>query len=222
MHEKIVVGALETNCWLVPLDDTPREDGLPAAVIDPGADAEQIIVCLERRKLYPKYILLTHGHFDHIAGLPGLYKHYQKNPPLIAVGKDDLIYIGANSLDAHRKSFSAVNAAYYVDQLWETLPEAGRALNDGDTIGNFTVLHLPGHTKGSIAFWDSKNGNIFSGDTLFKNGVGRTDLPGGDERAMRNSLSRILSMDGNIKVYPGHGPETTISEGRRRLSSVAL
>jgi glyoxylase-like metal-dependent hydrolase (beta-lactamase superfamily II) len=221
MREKIVTGALETNCWIVSLDNEPShandlpENTSPAAIIDPGADAADIIACMERRKLYPKYILLTHGHFDHIAALPTLYKRYSGNrlKPLVAIGRGDLFYIGADSLEAHRKSFTAAAGnSFYIDQLWEPMPDAGRILDDGDTIGIFTVLHLPGHTEGSVAFFDKENKSLYAGDTLFKSGVGRTDLPGGDWRALRTSLDRLFKMDGDIQVYPGHGGSTSIAQ----------
>jgi glyoxylase-like metal-dependent hydrolase (beta-lactamase superfamily II) len=210
MHEKIVVGALETNCWLVPLDSDSS-----AAVIDPGGDADLIISCLERRKLYPKYILLTHGHFDHIAALPALYKHYSGNgrAPLVAVAKDDLLYVGPDALAAHKASFTAAAGnSYYIDQLFEPMPDADIVLNDGDAVEMFTVLHLPGHTEGSVAFFDKKNKRLYAGDTLFRAGVGRTDLPGGDFTALRKSLERLFRLDGDISVYPGHGPSTTIAQ----------
>ncbi|MDR0409396.1 MAG: MBL fold metallo-hydrolase [Spirochaetaceae bacterium] len=208
-HEKIVVGALETNCWVVPLDSEQPE----AAVIDPGADAELIIDCLERRGLYPKYILLTHGHFDHIAALPALYRRYSGGgrSPQIAIGKDDLMYAGADSFDAHRASFAAAGSPYYIDQLWESMPNAEITLEDGGSIGIFTVLHLPGHTQGSVGFLDKKGKRLYAGDTLFRGGVGRTDLPGGDSGALRSSLERLFKLDGDIDVYPGHGSATTIA-----------
>jgi glyoxylase-like metal-dependent hydrolase (beta-lactamase superfamily II) len=212
-HEKIVVGALETNCWIVPLDDSPSGSLGPAAVIDPGADSSEIIRCLERRGLYPTYILLTHGHFDHIAALPDLYRRYSGNDqkPIVAIGRGDSTYIGSASLDVHRASFTAVAGnSYYIDQLWQPMPEADRVLDEGDRIEIFTVLHLPGHSQGSIAFFDEKNKRLYSGDTLFMAGIGRTDLPGGDWNAMQRSLDRLFQMDGGIRVYPGHGDATSI------------
>jgi glyoxylase-like metal-dependent hydrolase (beta-lactamase superfamily II) len=213
MHEKIVVGALETNCWIVPLKGEPSNGLLPAAVIDPGADADEILYCLDRRKLYPKYILLTHGHFDHIAALPALYKHCSAAgcPPLVAICRDDMEYLGPESRSAHRNSFAAAGSPYYVDQLWEPMPEADLILEDDGKVESFTVLHLPGHTKGSAAFFDEEIKRLYSGDTLFRDGFGRTDLPGGDWEALQGSLSRLFKMDGEIEVFPGHGPSTTIA-----------
>jgi glyoxylase-like metal-dependent hydrolase (beta-lactamase superfamily II) len=216
IHEKVVTGVLETNCWIVPLGGA--SGGLaPAAVIDPGGDAEIIMSCLERRKLYPKCILLTHGHFDHIEALPLLYRHYSGlgPAPQVAIHGDDLLYLGADSLAAHRRSFSAAGASYYVDQLWVPMPDADTVLADGDKIETFTVLHLPGHTKGSVAFFDERSSRLYSGDTLFNAGVGRTDLPGGDADALEASLARLFKLDGDITVFPGHGPSTTIARESR-------
>ena len=84
-------------------------------------------------------------------------------------------------------------------------------------MGPFTVLHLPGHTPGSVALWDEKADVLFSGDTLFHRGYGRTDLPGGDEAWLFASLKRLFAMNGGVKVYPGHGSRTSISEEARTL-----
>jgi glyoxylase-like metal-dependent hydrolase (beta-lactamase superfamily II) len=213
-HEKIVVGALETNCWIVPLGDSPPGSLSPAAVIDPGDCASDIIRCLDRRNLYPKCILLTHGHFDHIAALPDIYRRYSGGGLRlsVAIGREDAMYIGPDSLAVHRESFAAVAGnSYYIDQLWQPMPEADRVLDEGDKIELFTVLHLPGHTRGSVAFFDEKDKRLYAGDTLFRSGIGRTDLPGGDWNAMQRSLDRLFRMDGDICVYPGHGDSTSIA-----------
>jgi len=85
-------------------------------------------------------------------------------------------------------------------------------LEEGSTIGPFTVLHVPGHTPGCAAFWDKEQKVLFTGDTLFQRGYGRTDLPGGNEKDLVKSLNRLFSMDPDIKVYPGHGESTTIGQ----------
>jgi glyoxylase-like metal-dependent hydrolase (beta-lactamase superfamily II) len=222
----IVVGALGTNCWLYPLEEKiesrsdPREPRKPCAVIDPGADPQVIIARMERLQLYPKYILLTHGHFDHLAALPGLFSYFSPFSPSndaieIAIHHEDAPYLGPEAYTVHRTAFSAAaGSGAYVDALWEPIPAPTKLLAEGDTIGPFTVLHLPGHTPGSVGFYDAQMQVLFSGDTLFKQGMGRTDLPGGDWDALKKSLGRLFTMDDTIAVYPGHGPETTIAAER--------
>ena len=92
------------------------------------------------------------------------------------------------------------------------MPDADLFFEEGDTVGPFRVLQLPGHTPGSAGFYDEKAGVLFSGDTLFRGTWGRTDLPGGSEAQIYQSLKRLLSMKGDIVVCPGHGPATTIEE----------
>jgi len=101
-----------------------------------------------------------------------------------------------------------------MDAYWTEMPPADILLEEGSSIGPFTVLHLPGHSPGSAAFWDKGAGVLFSGDTLFAGAYGRTDLPGGNEQDMFASLRRLSGMDGSIKVYPGHGEPTTIEDER--------
>lgn len=207
MLDHIVVGAIATNCWIV-------RDADFCAVIDPGADASVIIARLRRHKLVPTHILLTHGHFDHLAALPDLVAAFGSEAPLTAVHASDAAYLGAAALEAHRRDFASVGAAAYVMGLWKSMPAPARLLAEGDRVGPFTVLHLPGHSPGSVAFHDQAAGRLFSGDTLFRGGVGRTDLPGGDVRALDASLRRLLALEGRTEVYPGHGEETRIERER--------
>jgi glyoxylase-like metal-dependent hydrolase (beta-lactamase superfamily II) len=185
-------------------------------VIDPGADADAIIARLEQLRLRPRYILLTHGHFDHIAALPALAAY--AGDPVIGIHRDDRDYLGAGAQGVHRASFTAVagNAAY-VDALWEAMPDATLSLEEGSVIGPLVTLHLPGHSPGSAAFYDKSAGVLFSGDTLFQGGYGRTDLPGGSWPQLRQSLSRLFTLDRGIGVYPGHGGTTTIGEASDAL-----
>jgi glyoxylase-like metal-dependent hydrolase (beta-lactamase superfamily II) len=236
--EEVIVGALATNCWIYPFeyagsgqespDGSGDQAGRPCAVIDPGADEEAIISLLESRGLYPAYILLTHGHFDHIGALGLLAAHYDEKP-IIAMHRSDAAKIGRNAYKAHKSDFDFMNIpdweisgpmGRYMKVLKDGLPEPARLLEDGDRVGPFTVMHLPGHSPGSIGFYDEDQGLVFGGDVLFQDGIGRTDLPGGNWNEMVKSLKRLFTLKADTVVYPGHGPATTLARERRQFASL--
>ena len=211
MIEQLCVGDLSTNCWIISLDKDPGETGKNSCVvIDPGADADVIITRLEALNLHPKYILLTHGHFDHIGALPEVLEKFGSLNPEIAIHGNDAKRLGPEALPVHMADFASASGGAYVKSLWKSVPSPTRLLNNADQAGPFRVLHTPGHTPGSVCFYDEQEGLLFSGDTLFQNGIGRTDLPGGDWKAMEESLSQLALLPGNTRVFPGHGPATTI------------
>lgn len=229
MVNQIVVGAIATNCWIVSPDeetmpDTPASAARGCIIIDPGADANVIIARLKRLNLYPRYILLTHGHFDHITALPELAGAFGgAEGPLIAIHKEDAAYLGPQAYRTHRLCFDRLHCdesafitggAGDVEKFWKAMPSPGLLLEEGSSIGPFRTLHLPGHSPGSAGFYDQERGLLFSGDTLFRGDMGRTDLPGGDWDSLQKSLGRLFAMDGAITVYPGHGPVTSIGEER--------
>jgi glyoxylase-like metal-dependent hydrolase (beta-lactamase superfamily II) len=209
--ECVVVGAIQTNCWLYALEDDSQNGKQPCVVIDPGDEAALIVSRLGELNWVPRFIFLTHGHFDHLAALPFLSETFENTK--IGIHKLDAKYLGKDSLKVHYRSISAAGGnPSFVDALWKPLPEAGLFFGEGDKAGPFTILHLPGHTPGSVGFYDEKAGVLFSGDTLFKGTWGRTDLPGGSDAEIYKSLERLLSMRGEIIVCPGHGPATTIMD----------
>jgi len=223
--DSVVVGDIQTNCWFYALDDAESSAGKrPCVVIDPGDEAELIVSRLKRLNWIPRYILLSHGHLDHLAGLPKLLDACGKGVcgdgplPKVGIHRQDAHYLGKDALATHRNTFaSAGGNPDYVNAHWESQPEADILFEEGDTVGPFKVLHVPGHTAGSVCFYDEKADVLFSGDTLFQGGYGRTDLPGGNWKQLCQSLKRLLSMKAEIVVYPGHGDTTTV----REASSIA-
>jgi glyoxylase-like metal-dependent hydrolase (beta-lactamase superfamily II) len=219
--DQLVLGAIATNCWIVtyppdgkadPEGASARDSGL-CAIIDPAEQASRIIAYLNHYGLRPAHILLTHGHFDHVAALPDLAGAYPE--ALIAIHREDAHYLSGRALEIHQESFNAAGgSAAYVDSLWKTMPQPSRLLEEGDRVGPFTVLSLPGHTPGSAGFYLPEEKVLFSGDTLFQGDCGRVDLPGGDQGKIEESLKRLLAMDGGIRVLPGHGPATSIAAER--------
>ena len=193
--ETVPVGELQANCYVLTLPG--RED---AIVIDPGAEEPAIRLALGARKIAA--ILLTHGHYDHIGAVAALR----------ADGAP--VYIGAQ--DAQ----NLVNPLYSLAAMFGGAPSQGEAdflLEDNETLTlagiRLRVLHTPGHTKGGCCFLTDE-GQLFSGDTLFRRGWGRTDFPGGSEMEMAASLERLRALSPETRVYPGHGLPTTIGEER--------
>lgn len=185
--KRFVVGPLFTNAYLL-------SDGDEAALIDPGGSSPELELALTKVRL--KYILLTHGHFDHAdyaealrarTGALILY-HPQEKTTFWAMGR--------------------------------TPPPLDKPLSDGDRLSiggeELLVWHLPGHSPGSVAFLWEKKKTIFVGDVLFAGSVGRTDLPGGSWEELSRSLARILALGEGWRILPGHGPATELSHEKER------
>ncbi|MCL1814394.1 MAG: MBL fold metallo-hydrolase [Treponema sp.] len=218
MITQVCVGELQTNCWIIPL--LKAEQPLPSGkavsqepenciVVDPGGNEDLILARLKKLQLCPRYIVLSHAHFDHIAALPQMAAAFPQAD--IAIHQAEAVKLGPESEELHRRDLNAAGGYPFADSpAWRPLPKASLLLKEGDELGPFQVLHLPGHSPGSIGlYWEAEK-ILVSGDTLFYAGVGRTDLPGGDEHLLFQSLQRLFAMDGDINVYPGHGPATTI------------
>lgn len=180
---------LGANCYLLKLPS--REDGL---VIDPGGGPEEVIAACAQLSMTPAAILLTHGHFDHVGGVDGLLTRCPGLP----------VY-------AHRGDISDAPGQL----TWQPSP-SWVELHDSDALSlaglRLDVLHTPGHSRGSVVF--RVDDCLFTGDTLFRGSMGRTDFPGGDVAQMRASLRRLGRLAGNYRVYPGHMEATTLDTER--------
>ena len=201
----VKVGPIQTNCYIVEDDEQGKKPF--CAVIDPGDDAQFITGLLDRE---PSHIIITHCHFDHVGALKALKRLFPD--AVIAVGEHE------NHDPEHiaEIAVSALGSFFYrygMSDSFNGFPEPDVLLKDGDEIGPFTVLHTPGHTSGSICLYSEKDKVLFSGDTLFRHSYGRTDL-GGDENQIMQSLKRLLRLDPETTVYPGHEESTLISDER--------
>lgn len=198
--ETLVLGPLQTNCYI--LGCPASGDGL---VIDPGAEAGRVEAVLKKHGLKLGKIILTHGHADHI-GACGELK--QSTGAKILVHREDAALLTDPHLNL--TAYTGFPCAF---------PQADVLLDDGDVVElgaatTLTVLHTPGHTRGSICLLGPNR--LFSGDTLFAGSVGRTDFPGGSFKELLNSLKeRILPLADDVLVYPGHGPSSTIGFEKR-------
>ncbi len=212
MIEHITVGRLSVNCWIVPLNEKNTDDTTPrpCIVIDPGADASLIIARLETLRMYPQYILLTHGHFDHTGAVSELMDFFHRHKPEFAIHKDDADFVNPEKQQTFFEDLSAEQRRF-AEVIWAPVPVLPSILlKADDEIGPFKVMHTPGHSLGSVCFLYQSEHILFSGDTLFAGGIGRSDGPGGSTAAIGKSLKRLLLMDETMQVFPGHGPTTTI------------
>jgi glyoxylase-like metal-dependent hydrolase (beta-lactamase superfamily II) len=202
--EVIATGTIQANCYLVSCPETGS-----TMIVDPGAEAERILDAVQQRSLAVVSILHTHGHFDHIGATEAMLAGLTQAVPVAAHPADAFLYTRAARAMGAALGYSAP----------ETLATPDVALADGDVLRvgelRLRVIATPGHTPGSISLLCGSH-CVFSGDTLFRRGIGRTDLPGGDEDAIYESiLTRLYPLAPELVVYPGHGAATTIGEERR-------
>lgn len=197
--KRLAVGPIMANCFILGCDES-----FEAAVIDPGDEADKILLTLAEYKLQVKYIINTHGHFDHV----GANKRMSEvtGAPIL-IHALDVPMLGQLSTSAAAWGMSADDS-----------PAPEKTIDEGDEIsfGNHTlsVLHTPGHTPGGVSL--HTDGHVFVGDTLFAGSIGRTDFPGGDFNTLKASIQgKLFTLKDEVVVYTGHGPETTIGQERQ-------
>lgn len=193
--ESLTVGLIGTNCYLL----WDESAGNAAAIVDPGGSADLILNKIKQEKLDVKMILLTHGHFDHVMGVPDLLAAYPDLPVYIT----ETDYPEARDGGQFGYRMGEVSSVHFYDE--------------GDTVElgglKIDVLRTPGHTPGSVTL--RVEDVLLTGDTLFCGSCGRTDFPGGSYADMQRSLKRLADLPGNYRVYPGHEGSTTLDYERK-------
>ncbi len=195
LRVEIVGGQMMQNAYFITEEETNA-----TIIIDPGAEPERLINTIEKNNLDLKYIVLTHGHFDHIGACEDLKQKYNV-PIVIAEGEELLIEEPKNNLST---------------MIGESISiKADIVLKDSDIFkfGNnleFKVISTPGHTPGGMCLYFENQEVLISGDTLFKTSVGRTDFPYGDSKVLMQSLEKLKALPDTTVVYCGHGDKTTI------------
>jgi hydroxyacylglutathione hydrolase len=201
IHEILPVGVLQCNCSV--FGDEETREGL---VVDPGDDIAQILEIVRRHGLTVKAIVITHAHIDHIGGAQKLKQ---------ATGAP--VYMNPNDMELQK--MLDVQAAWLGIETPEPVA-IDVPVKDGDRLvvgaGEFHLLATPGHTQGSISLWMPSERKLVAGDTLFRDSIGRTDLPGGDSRQILRSIhDKLLPLPPETVVIPGHGPNTTIGREKQ-------
>ena len=199
--KKLVVGFLETNCYIVGCERTKK-----AFIVDPGAESSRIIEEVKKEHLNPEYIISTHGHGDHIGANENIKQEFGDLKILIHANDKDML------IDAS-KNLSADFAMNYVS------PSADLVLNGGEIIEvgslELKILFTPGHTPGGISIFIRKEKAVFTGDVLFCSSVGRTDLPSSSGADLVRAIKeKLMVLDSDVVIYPGHGPDSTIGKER--------
>ena len=193
------LGMVCTNCYIFWADGSDQ-----CAVVDPGDDGQQVANLIQGLKLTPVAILLTHSHFDHVLGIPGLRETWPDLP----------VYCHPTDIPEEVSETMFGMTVPTVTAFGNVTP-----YNEGDTVavGPLTVkvIHTPGHTKGSVTLMVEGEGVLFTGDTLFRGSMGRTDLPGGSYADLTASLKKLAALPGDYKVYPGHEGFSSLDTERK-------
>lgn len=203
----IPVTPYEQNCSLIICEETKI-----AAIVDPGGDPQHILNVVEKQGVKVDKIILTHGHLDHVGGTQAVAS--KLNVPVIGPEKEDLFWL--EQLEAQSQRFGFPTTTSFSPTRWL---EEGEVLEVGKI--KLKVLHIPGHTPGHIALYDQQSKQVIVGDILFNGGIGRFDFPRGNRSQLISGIKeKLLTLPPETRVYPGHGPTTTI--GKEKTSNPFL
>ena len=195
--EQLTVGSWQAVCYAL-----TNEEG--TIVVDPGAEPATLMRWLSGKTVIG--IVLTHCHSDHIGAVNELVERYGAS---VCVGREDAVGVA----DPHLSGFDEEGSDYRVERV-------DRLLDDGDALAwgedRLEVIATPGHTPGSICLYDPGTGTMFTGDTLFADGIGRTDFVRGDAKAMRATCARLAAYPDGTAIFPGHGPQSALGREKRR------
>ena len=197
--DRLILGAYQTNCYILRESEADKD----CLIIDTGLEAGELVDFLQRHELNPAAVVLTHGHADHITGLVALRGKF----PSIKVYIHKL---DAEMLTSAKDNLSALAGVLLMSEPADFLIEQGDVIEEANI--KLDVLHTPGHTQGGICLYSKDEGLVFSGDTLFAEGVGRTDLGGNMTELIKSIREKLCILPDETVVYPGHGPVTTIAQ----------
>jgi hydroxyacylglutathione hydrolase len=200
--QQVIVGSFETNCYVIRGNCSAKD----CVIIDAGLEPAPLVDYLQKNKLNPLAVILTHGHIDHIAGLEEILE-YRPDMKIYIHSLDEPMLAGKNNL-------------FEIEEQPFRQKKADVLLEDGEVVElagiRLKVLHTPGHTPGGICLYSDDEQIAFVGDTLFAGSVGRTDLSGGDTERLFDSIKeKLLNLPDKTRIFPGHGPATTIAREKK-------
>ncbi|MCX6112583.1 MAG: MBL fold metallo-hydrolase [Proteobacteria bacterium] len=207
--ETIVIGPLAVNTYLL-YDEETRD----CIIVDPGDEAHTIIDTIERMQLTPKEIWLTHAHFDHLGALSSVFQKYPVN-----------IYLHSDDYFLYKNAVEQASLFGVDIEIPPSNPTFFNMNIHKRKIGSFTIeiIHTPGHSPGSVSFYNKESNIIFVGDLIFENSIGRTDVPGGSFEALEKSIiEHVYSKGDACVIYPGHGPKTTVGREKKNNPFVKM
>jgi len=196
--DRLILGSFETNCYILRKTDAAKD----CLIVDTGLEAGALLDFLQHHKLNPVAVVLTHGHIDHITGVPLLRQNFPKIKVYIHKRDVEMLTGTKDNLSALAgQTFGTKPADVFIDEP-DKIEQANIELG---------VLHTPGHTPGGISLYSEEDRLVFVGDTLFAGSVGRTDLGGNMTHLIKSIKEKLLTLPDETVVYTGHGPQTTIA-----------